>query len=69
MREFCMRVLEHDDGDITIEGSNNGFTVIELIGIFDLKKYDLLKQADEPTSFTRTAVNRNGVTVDISERE
>ena len=69
MREFCMRILEYDDGHITIEGSNDGFTVIELIGLFDLKKYDLLKQADRPTNYTRTAVGKDGTTVDISEKE
>ena len=69
MKEFCMRIRMDDDGGVTIDGTNAGFTVIELIGLLDLKKYDLLKQADDPTSYTRTAKRKNGEEVVISEKE
>ena len=69
MREFCIRVIENEEGGVTIEGTNKGFTAVEIVAILELKKHDLIRQIEEPTKFVRTVVNEDGSTVDISEKE
>ena len=47
MKEYWMRVQQDEDGRIIIDDLNNGFSLLELISIFDIKKLGLLKEFDE----------------------
>lgn len=69
MKEFCMRVrMDEEAGRVDIDATNDGFNVFELIAILDLKKDDLIRQAQEPTKFTRTIKTPAG-DKDISRKE
>ena len=68
MRAYHLDFIE-TDGKVTVIGENNGFNVLELISMLELKKLDLIRQANESTKYTRTVHLENGDIVDISEKE
>lgn len=44
MKRFEMTVTLDDDGRIDIEENNDGFDPIEIIGLLELKKQDIIRQ-------------------------
>lgn len=60
MRSFHMTFIIDDDGLLIVDGENNGFTGLELVGALDFKKNDILKQIMEPAKFNRTIVYGDG---------
>lgn len=68
MRKFKLMMTQDDDGRITMEGCNEGFTASEIIGFLEIKKQDFIDQVTDTRSvrFKRTAVV-DGKAYDISE--
>lgn len=61
-------VFEEKDGILEFSTINSGFCGIELIGLLEAKKQDILAQLMNDSEFKRTAKNPDGTTVEI-ERE
>lgn len=69
MRKFKLIVTQEDiNGNITMEGRNEGFTASEIIGFLEIKKQDFINQVTDIRSvqFKRTAIV-DGKAYDISE--
>ena len=58
-----------DDGEsIRIDGENTGFSAIELLGIFEAKKQDILDQLNHPEKYKYVRkANIDGEQVSIEE--
>ena len=69
MKKFVMTVT--NDGDnILIDGENTGFTAIELVGIFEAKKQDILDQMNHPEKYKHVRkLNVDGEQISIEEVE
>ena len=62
-------VIEHDDNGLTITGENNGFNVLELIALFDIKKSDLVEQFTKCENFTHHRIcNDDGEWKEIKKK-
>lgn len=68
MARFELVVTRNGD-KWTFTTENDGFGAAEIIGILDMKKDDILKQINEFTDFKRTAIDKDGNKIDISEKE
>ena len=68
MRTYRLEFIDTDNG-ITVTGENDGFNVLEIISMLELKKLDLIHQANESTKYARTVHLENGNIVNISEKE
>ena len=69
MKKFVMTVT--DDGvNILIDGENTGFSAIELVGILDAKKQDILDQMNHPEKYKHTRIlNKDDDQISIEEVE
>ena len=67
MRKFELIVTE-DNGVFTFTSKNDGFNALELIAILEMKKHDVVVQAEAQTDYDRTMV-RNGKKFNIVESE
>ena len=69
MKKFVMTVT--DDGvNILIDGENTGFSAIELVGILDAKKQDILDQMNHPEKYKHVRkINVDGEQLSIEEVE
>lgn len=69
MKKFVMTVT--DDGvNILINGENTGFSAIELVGILDAKKQDILDQMNHPEKYKHVRkLNVDGEQLSIEEVE
>ena len=67
MKKFVMTVT--DDGvNILIDGENTGFSAIELVGILDAKKQDILDQMNHPEKYKHVRkINVDGEQISIDE--
>ena len=67
MKKFVMTVT--DDGvNILIDGENTGFSAIELVGILDAKKQDILDQMNHPEKYKHVRkINVDGEQLSIDE--
>ena len=68
MAKFELVVTRNGD-DWKFNTYNDGFTAVELIGMLDMKKTDVLNQINEFTKFERTVIDNEGNKIDISEKE
>jgi hypothetical protein len=69
MKRFVMTVTE-EGGNIHIDGENSGFSGIELVGIFEAKKQDILDQMNHPEKYKHVRkVNVDGEQIAIEEVE
>ena len=69
MKKFTMIVTD-DDGTISIDGENHGFNAMEIIGILETKKQDILDQMNHPEKYTFTrAVEKDGELLIKEEKE
>lgn len=57
------------NGNLTIETKNEGFNALELIGILDTKRDDIVRQVNCEADFKRTFVNDDGSKEDILNKE
>ena len=69
MKKFVMTVT--DNGvNILIDGENTGFSAIELVGILDAKKQDILDQMNHPEKYKHTRIlNKDDDQISIEEVE
>ena len=56
---------EADDKQITVTGENDGFNVMELIGILDHKIRDLYEELRYPERFKRFYTDKDGNRVEL----
>lgn len=69
MKRFVMTVTE-EGGSLLIDGENSGFNAIELVGIFEAKKQDILDQINHPEKYKHVRhVNVDGEQIAIEEVE
>lgn len=57
-----------EDNKLTMNSWNDGFDVLQLIGLLERKKDDLLTQVRDSANFDRKCVTDDGV-LDITEKE
>lgn len=67
MKKFTMTITESDSGVITIGTECHGFNGNELVGLFEMKKLDLLAQMNPDTNFKRYILNPDGTKTEIVE--
>ena len=68
MAEFKL-IVTSENNRLTFKATNNGFNAIELVGILESKKLDILNQINDIHKFKRTVVDEDGNKIDISEKE
>lgn len=66
-KQFTLTFTD-ENGTLSIDGNNNGFTALEIIGLLSLKLDDIVKQVNEPTKFTRTATDGDS-TIEIADKK
>lgn len=66
MKKFKL-VIEHDADGIRMSGENDGFNVLELIALLDVKKTDLMEQFTKLDNFKhhRVAKTKEGEWTEI----
>jgi len=57
-----------EDNELTMNSWNDGFDVLQIIGLLERKKDDLLTQIRDSANFDRKCVTDDGV-IDITEKE
>ena len=67
MRRFELIATE-DNGVFTFTSENDGFNALELIAILEMKKHDVVVQAEAQTKYDRAMV-RSGKKFNITESE
>ena len=45
MKEYRLRITENEDG-LYVGSENEGFSAMELIGMLEMKKHDIVRQAN-----------------------
>ena len=68
MRTYRLEFIDTNNG-VTVTGENDGFNVLERISMLELKKLDLIHQANQSTKYARTVDLENGNIVNIAEKE
>lgn len=58
-KKFVLTATEKDGQDL-IDCENEGFTALELLGILEVKKSDILEQMRRPADFKRYVIDKNG---------
>ena len=63
-------MTQNEDGTISVDGNNDGFNALELVGFLEMKKQDILEQINHPEKFkhTRTLV-KDGEQFKVEEVE
>lgn len=67
MRYYKIEVFDKGE-KVTIQAYNDGFNTLELIGLLESKKQDLLNQLKNQSEFERT-VKKDGNEYGIKEKE
>lgn len=65
MKKFVLTFTVGDDGMLRCTGENNGFTALELLGMLETKKTDIVDQMMHSELFKRYAVDSDGVRKEI----
>ena len=69
MKKFVMTVT-NDGINILIDGENTGFNAMELVGILEAKKQDILDQMNHPEKYKHVRkINVDGEQLSIEEVE
>ncbi len=61
-------IFEEKDGILETSTINSGFSAVELVGLLETKKQDVLDQLMNDSEFSRTAKNPDGTTVEIKRK-
>lgn len=67
MRYYKIEVFDKGE-KVTIQAYNDGFNTLELIGLLESKKQDVLNQLKNQSEFERT-VKKDGTEYEIKEKE
>lgn len=55
--------------ELKADSVNDGFTAIEILGLLEYKKADIIAQIQEPDNFNRKCVNKEGQLLYINKEE
>ena len=66
MKEYVL-IAKAIGNELEIHTTNEGFEPLELVGVLEIKRNDLIKQMQEACVFERTVVRENGEIIDIKE--
>lgn len=70
VKKLTMTVeLNNETNMLEVTCENDGFNVYELIGIFEEKKQDVLKQFNCPANFVRSYIDKDGNKVIVEDKE
>lgn len=58
-----------EDNELSVNSVNDGFTAIEVLGLLEYKKADIIAQIQGPDNFSRKCVNKEGQLLDIEKEE
>ena len=67
MKRFIITFTENDNYEVECRAVNEGFTGMELIGLLEVKKADILKQFTYPNLFKRYVVDDDNEMKEIIE--
>lgn len=67
MKRYKLIFTEEEDGTISCNATNEGFSGIELLGFLEVKRDDLKAQLYNDTKFTRTLLDMNGFTTEVNK--
>ena len=66
MKKFSLTVTQ--DGDrVTIDCTNDGFYPLEIVGLLEWRKQDLMEQIQHPERYTRTVKTEDGREIAIKK--
>ena len=68
MKKFVITFTENENGTIECHAVNQGFTGMELLGLLDVKKADVLKQYMHPDRFERHIIDDDGTVSNLVEK-
>lgn len=68
MKKFVITFTEKEDETIECHAVNQGFTGMELLGLLDMKKADVLKQFMYPDRFERHVIDGAGAVSELVEK-
>ena len=65
IRKYSFEAIEYTDGSIVMNRENKGFSILELLGTFELVKSDILKLLEEAQrqNIDEMNINSSGVPV------
>ena len=58
-----------ENNELRVDSVNDGFTAIEVLGLLEYKKADILAQIQGPDNFSRKCVNKEGQLLNIMKEE
>lgn len=68
MKKWSLVITEDDDGQISLSArSNGGFHALELLGLLEMKKCDILAQLSPESTFKRVLIEKDGSEFEIKE--
>lgn len=58
-----------ENNELSVNSVNDGFTAIEVLGLLEYKKADIIAQIQGPDNFSRKCVNKEGQLLYIKKEE
>lgn len=58
-----------ENNELSVDSVNDGFTAIEVLGLLEYKKADIIAQIQGPDNFSRKCVNKEGQLLYIKKEE
>lgn len=68
MKKFVITFTENENETVECHAINQGFTGMELLGLLDMKKADILKQFMYPDRFERRIIDDDGTVSELVEK-
>ena len=68
MKKFVITFTENENGTVECHAINQGFTGMELLGLLDMKKADVLKQFMYPDLFERRIIDDDGTVSELVQK-
>ena len=65
MKIFTITFTENENGNVECRATNQGFTGMELLGLLEVKKADVLKQFMYPDAFERRIIDDDGTVSEL----
>ena len=58
-----------ENNELRVDSVNDGFTAIEVLGLLEYKKADIIAQIQGPDNFSRKCVSKEGQMLGIEKKE